>query len=256
MKKKKGSRGLHGQVIHELGRRIISGEFPAGQPLPGQDECCELLNVSRSVLREALRVLAAKGLVEARPKAGTFVRSRDHWNFLDADMLEWRLATEDFDKVMDELYELRQMLEPLAASLAATNAKLHDFKKIGEAYDEMEAAGEDENAVEPDLKFHRAIIAASGNQLFASLGQVVEAALTVTFRIGAHNPKGQRYSLELHKNILDAIVDRDGPAARLAMQKLIEYSKETVLLIRASHGRKTRNVKSYAAAARRRQRST
>ncbi|HEV3313000.1 MAG TPA: FadR/GntR family transcriptional regulator [Chloroflexota bacterium] len=238
--KKNRSQGLHGRVIHDLGRRIVSGEFTAGAPLPGQEECCALLGVSRSVLREALRVLAAKGLVEARPKAGTFVRPREAWNFLDSDVLEWRLQTPEFDKVMDQLYELRQMVEPVGAFLAASKAKLPDFQKIGQAYEEMAAAGDDEHVVEPDLKFHRAIIAASGNDLFASLGRVVEAALLVSFRIGVDNPKGQAHSLEMHKAILDAIVDRDGPAARLAMQKLIEYSKQTMLLIRANRRGKRR----------------
>src|SRR5688572_5540598 len=141
--KKKRSRGLHGRVIDDLGRRIISGEFVAGAPLPGQEECCALLGVSRSVLREALRVLAAKGLVDARPKAGTFVRPRVAWNSLDPDVLDWRLATAEFDKVMDELYELRQMVEPTAAFLAASKAKLVDFQRMAEAYEEMAAAGDD-----------------------------------------------------------------------------------------------------------------
>jgi DNA-binding FadR family transcriptional regulator len=224
--------GLHARVIHDLGRRIVSGELSVGAPLPPQDECCALLGVSRSVLREALRVLAAKGLVDARPKAGTYVRSREAWNFLDPDVLEWQLATAEADKVIDQLYELRQMVEPLAASLAASRAKLADFQRMGQAYDEMAAAGDNERIVEPDLKFHRAIIAASGNELFGTLGRVVESALLVSFRIGSGNPQGQNHSLELHKAILDAIVERDAAAARLAMQKLIDYSRQTVLHIR------------------------
>ena len=242
--KKNGSRGLHGRVIHELGKKILTGEFPAGQALPGQEACCQQLGVSRSVLREALRVLAEKGLVEARPKAGTFARPREFWNFLDADVLEWRMATDGFDSVVDQLYELRHMLEPLAASLAASNAKLHDFKKMGEAYDRMKAAGGGEALVQPDLDFHRAMIAAGGNDLFSSLGRVVESALTVSFKIGADNPRGQTHSLELHKKILDAIVARDGAAARAAMQELIEYSRQTVLLLRSSRRGVTRTVKS------------
>jgi DNA-binding FadR family transcriptional regulator len=234
----KRSRGLHGRVIADLGRRIVCGEFSAGAPLPGQVDCCSLLAVSRSVLREAVRVLAAKGLVDARPKAGTFVRPREDWNFLDPDVLEWRLQTNESEKVLDQLYELRQMVEPLAASLAATRAKLPDFQKMDQAYNEMAAAGDCESVVEPDLKFHRAIIAASGNDLFASLGKVVEAALTVSFRIGTGNPQGQKQSLEMHKVILDAIIDRDGPAARLAMHNLIQYSRETVVEIRSRYRRK------------------
>ncbi len=105
-------------------------EFPAGAPLPAQEECCELLGVSRSVLREALRVLAAKGLVDARPKAGTFVKPREDWNFLDPEVLAWRLETSEAERVFDQLYELRQMVEPVAAALAASKAKLPDLQKI------------------------------------------------------------------------------------------------------------------------------
>lgn len=249
-KKKGRSRGLHGRVVHDLGRRIISGEFAAGSPLPPQHECCALLGVSRSVLREALRVLAAKGLLDARPKAGTYVRPRDAWNFLDPDILEWRLAGAGAEEVVDQLYELRQMVEPIAASLAASKAKLGDFRNMGQAYDDMVAASDDERIVEPDLRFHRAIIAASGNELFASLGRVVESALLVSFRIGTGNPQGQEHSLELHKTILDAIVDRDPTAARLAMQKLIEYSRQTVLEIRAK--RRTSSVSKSPSRQRRR----
>lgn len=229
----KQGRGLHGRVIHDLGRRIISGEFPPDAPLLGQDECCAQLGVSRSVLREALRVLAAKGLVHARPKAGTFVTSRDQWNFLDPEILAWRLETADADRVIDQLYELRQMVEPLAASLAASKAKLADFQRMGRAYDAMVAAGDDESVVDPDLEFHRAIIAASGNDLFASLGKVIESALAVAFRIGVRNPQGQGQALQMHKALLDAIVERDPAMARLAMQTLIDYSRNTVASIRA-----------------------
>ena len=232
--------GLHARVIQDLGKRIITGEFPAGAPLPGQDECCALLGVSRSVLREALRVMAAKGLIEARPKAGTFVRPREAWNFADRDILEWRLQSSECDKVVDELYDVRQMIEPAAAFAAASKAKLHHFRKIGEAYDEMAAAGDGEDSIGPDLEFHRAIIAASGNDLLSALGQVIEAALTVSFRFGIANPHGQQHSLKMHKTILDAIVERDAAAARLAMQQLIEYSKRTVLLVRSNRGKQAR----------------
>lgn len=226
-----GAKGLHGRVIQELGRAIVSGEFPPASPLPGQEECCARLGVSRTVLREALRVLAAKGLVDPRPKAGTFVRPREKWNFLDPDILEWRFQTDERPQVLDQLYELRHMVEPTAAFLAASRAKLHDFRRMGEAFDAMVAAGRGVDSVEPDLAFHRAIIAASGNDLFTSLGSAVESALTVSFRIGADNPDGHEQSLAMHKAIMDAIVDRNGSAARTAMQKLIDYSKRTVLRV-------------------------
>ena len=234
------NKGLHGRVIQDLGQAILSGEFPPGSTLPGQEECCARLGVSRTVLREALRVLAAKGLVDARPKAGTFVLPRENWNFLDPDILEWRLRSEDRDAVLEQLYELRHMVEPTAAFLAASRAKLQDFRRMGEAFDAMAAAGRTHDSIESDLAFHRAIIEASGNDLFASLGRVVESALVISFRIGADNPDGTGHSLAMHKAILDAIVDRNGTEARVAMRKLIDYSKGTVARVSESKGSEAR----------------
>ncbi len=221
-------RGLHGRVVNDLGRRIVSGGYPAGGPLPGQDELCAQLAVSRTVLREALRVLTTMGLVDARPKAGTFVRPRVAWNFLDPDVLGWWLETDEQELAIEKLYEMRQMVEPMAAYLAARRAKLDDFRRIGDAFDRMAAAELGPESIEPDLDFHRGIIAASGNELFIALGRVVESALRLSFRIGAENPEGSAHSLELHRTILNAIVDRDANAARVAMQALIDYSKQVV----------------------------
>src|SRR5688572_3954617 len=100
------SRGLHERVIEEIGKGIVSGEFTPGKALPGEAELCSLLGVSRTALREALRVLASKGLVEPKRKIGTQVCPSERWNFLDADILSWLLEAPDCSQVIDELYEL------------------------------------------------------------------------------------------------------------------------------------------------------
>jgi DNA-binding FadR family transcriptional regulator len=224
--KKLTRRGLHEHVIEEIGRGILSGEFSPGKPLPSEAELCGTLSVSRTALREALRVLAAKGLVEATPKIGTLVRLVEHWNFLDADILSWRLLGRDSDRVVGELYELRHLIEPIAASLAAKNAKAADLELMREAYREMQAAGDDGAKIsEPDLKFHRAIIRASGNQMFSSLAHVLGAALSANFDLVRDAPRGHRHSMPLHKKVLDAIADGNSAVARLAMQNLIEDSQ-------------------------------
>lgn len=251
MKKENRSSGLHGRVVNELGRRIVSGEFPAGAHLPNQGECCDLVGASRSVLREALRVLAAKGMVEARPKAGTFIRPRADWNFLDADILEWSLETPEAINVLRHLYELRHMVEPVTASMAAKRAKLEDFIAIGKAYEEMAASHYDHRIIEPDLRFHRAIIAASGNEVFVSLGKVIESTLKIAFHIGSRNTQSQQESLDMHKAVLDAIVERDSSAARAAMETLIEYSQETVISIHASSEKQSRDKGEDDSASRR-----
>jgi DNA-binding FadR family transcriptional regulator len=225
--------GLHERVIDAIGQGIVGGEFQEESPLPTEAEMCKTLGVSRTALREALRVLAAKGLVEARRKVGTLVRARERWNYLDPDVLAWRLRGKDADGAIRELYELRHLIEPLAAALAARNAKPADLQKLREAYEEMLAAGDDGARIAgPDLRFHQAIIAASGNRLFSSLGHVLGSALAVNFDLVQNAPRGHRHSMPAHRKVLDAIDDKNAAAARLAMQKLIEESQHDARSVR------------------------
>jgi DNA-binding FadR family transcriptional regulator len=235
-------KGLHSQVVDEIGRRIISGELAAGKPLPSEAELCSTLGVSRTALREALRVLAAKGLVQARPKRGTLIRPVEDWNFLDADILTWRLDSDkDSIRVVDELYELRHIIEPIAASLAASHATARDLKDIREAYQDMSDAGDDGEAIhDPDVRFHRAIIRASGNSLFSSLAHTMTAALSVNFLMVRDDPAGHIVSLPDHKKVMDAIAAHDASAARLAMQRLIDYSQGQARLMRRKNSRSGR----------------
>jgi DNA-binding FadR family transcriptional regulator len=227
------SRGLHEGMIEEIGRRIICGEFAPGNPLPSEAELCQVLEVSRTALREALRVLAAKGLVEAKRKIGTIVRPSETWNYLDADILSWLLQAQEADRVIGELYELRHLIEPIAASLAARNANAADVHALREACRDMELAGDDGEQIKaPDMRFHRAIIEASGNRLFSSLAHVIGAALAVNFDLVSKAPRGQKHSMPAHRRVLDAIANRDAPAARLAMQKLIEDSQQDARAVR------------------------
>jgi DNA-binding FadR family transcriptional regulator len=234
------ARGLHEQVIEEIGKRILSGELTPGKALPPEAQLCSALGVSRTALREALRVLASKGLVEPRRKLGTLVRPRQHWNFLDADILSWQLETGEAERVIGELYELRHLIEPIAASLAAQNARAADLQLLREAYEEMRAAGDDgERIAIPDLKFHQTIIAASGNRLFSSLAHVIAAALAVNFELIRNAPRGHIHSMPAHKSVLDAIADHDARAARVAMQQLIEDSQRDARAVRRTRGRRT-----------------
>lgn len=244
--------GLHEHVIREIGRRIISGELPSGEALPSEAQLLESLGVSRTALREALRVLSAKGLVEAKPKKGTIVRPTQAWNFLDPDVFAWRLDSEEFERVVTELHELRHIIEPVAASLAATNAESSDIDVLQSAYREMEACANDDRAfVDPDVRFHLAIMAASGNSLLTSLGQVIGVALREYFAIGIHNPEGQVPSLPYHKAVLDAIVAGKASAARRAMERVVEHSERDARQIRQWRNRRTRDARSKGRTVRR-----
>ncbi len=238
-------RGLRQHVVDEIGQRIVAGEYKPGAPLPGEMHLCTALGVSRTALREALRELAAKGMVDAKPKVGTVVKSEDSWNFLDEDILGWRLKTSDAERVISELYELRQFIEPVAAFLAAKNATENDIAAMRTAYSQMLAAGEDgEKYTQPDLEFHRAIIAASGNRLFSSLARAISAALLINFDFLRIPPRGHAYFMKGHKAVLDAIAGCDAVGARLAMQDLLKDSHQDADAL----GRKARGKRSAGSA--------
>src|SRR6476660_7156500 len=135
-------RGLHGSVVHEIGVRILEGELKPGDTLPDNGSLAEP-EVSRTVVREAIKVLAAKGLVESRPKTGTRVRPRTDWNLLDPDVLAWQFAAGPFTRFIEDLFELRQMIEPQAAAMAARRAGPVEIERIEQAYLGMEEAGND-----------------------------------------------------------------------------------------------------------------
>ena len=243
------ARGLHEHVIVEIGRRIISGEYAPGMALPGETALCSVLGVSRTALREALRVLASKGLVDPKRKIGTLVLPTERWNFLDADILSWLLEAPDSERAIGELYELRHLIEPIAASLAAQHARAADVEILRGAYEEMRVAGDDgERIAGPDLKFHRAIIAASGNRLFSSLAHVIAAALALNFELVRDAPRGHTHSMPAHEKVLDAIADHDASGARVAMQQLIEDSQRDAVAVRKATPRRRVRANSRRAA--------
>ncbi len=134
------TRSLHGHVVRELGRRIVVGDLQPGDVLPREEVLAESMEVSRTALREALKVLSAKGLIEARPKTGTRVRPKDAWNQLDADVLSWRCASMPTDDFIEKLVEMREIIEPAAAASAAKRRTTAQLAKIDHAYRKMEAA--------------------------------------------------------------------------------------------------------------------
>jgi DNA-binding FadR family transcriptional regulator len=216
-------RSLHGQVAHDLGRRILSGLVKPGDFLPSETELSHRLGVSRTALREAIKVLAGKGLIESRPKTGTRVRPREAWNFLDPDVLSWACDSAAPEQYVDSINELRLVIEPAAAALAAERATPEDVSRMEEALGAMGAAGTNLAAlIGPDKAFHRAILQATGNEMFRSLGNIVEMALTIALRAHMTNPASYRSSLALHGTIFKAIRRGDAHAARKAAQLLIE----------------------------------
>lgn len=223
-------RGLVGQVVLSVGTDIMSGRIKPEQALPREAEWAKALGVSRTVLREATKVLISKRLVESRPKAGTKVRAEADWNVLDPDVLSWRLEAAPREQIVRELFELRRILEPAIAARAAEKATEKEIKALAVAYAAMERSADDaENFIHPDSDFHKTIVRSVENRMVDALGSVIEAALTISLRLSLDAPDGQRPSLPLHKKVLDAIQRRDRTGAARAMELLIDNAQQDAL---------------------------
>ena len=223
---------IHLRVGDQLGLAIIRGEYAPGTILPSELRLCEMLGVSRTAMREAIRGLIAKGLVESRPKLGTRVRSTEYWNHLDPDVLRWRLQETDTESYLRKMFELRRATEPAASSIAAENADEEDRERLKLAFQAMVDAGSD-NAlfVDADLAFHRAIYLATHNEFFWPLGQLFSIALKEMFRIaalGSHRPR----AIVEHNDLLKAIVEGKPDLARAAANTLLGNATDDIKRIR------------------------
>jgi len=213
---------LCGQVVHDLGRRIVRGEVQPGDALPQEPSLCEELGVSRTVVREAVKVLTAKGLVDSRPKRGTVVRPNRAWNMLDAEVLQWRIEADPDGQHLSHLTELRLAIEPVAAAMAASRASDKDLEPIAEAFAEMvDSVTSLEKFLEADQRFHVEVLHASGNPFFAPVANVVSSALLSSLRVTNRKPEDNVTSLPVHERVLKAIRARDSAGAEKAMKALL-----------------------------------
>lgn len=218
------ARSAHDLVVHGIGRRIVAGHYPIGSTLPGDADLMERFTVSRSVLREALKTLAAKGLIEPKTKVGTRILEEKRWNMFDADILSWRLQRGADAPFFENLFDIRQALEPLAAASASLRRSDDDIRRIEAAWRRMGPPEQTrEGFTAADLDFHRAILDASGNPFLHSIGSVIETALAAAFALSAPVDDPERFALALrqHRTILDAIIARDADAASAAMTVVI-----------------------------------
>ncbi|SCG39036.1 DNA-binding transcriptional regulator, FadR family [Micromonospora coxensis] len=220
-------RGLHGEVVELLGRRILSGELNDGETLdvPGLEQ---ELDISRSVLREALRVLKAKGLVDARPKRGTFVQPRTEWRLLDPDVVRWQFEGRDDSQFLDDLAEMRGIIEPAGARLAALRRTDEDIAALEQAIDLMSAAAHgDGDAVDADIAFHRALLAATHNELLVRMEVVLETGLAARDRL-VHGAMHDDDPTPAHAAVLDAVKAGDPEAAAAAAGELLAKSRRDI----------------------------
>jgi DNA-binding FadR family transcriptional regulator len=224
------SRSIHDYLARKLGQEIVGGTYQPGDQLPNEIELGKHLSVSRTALREAYRVLAAKGLITSRPNVGTRVRGRADWNMLDADVLRWHLAAGPDEVFVVDLFELRQIFEPAAAARAARAGSPEAIARIVEAYDEMARSKDGSgDLIGADVRFHQAILAATHNPMLTGLGAMIHTALVGSFTLGW--PSAATMSdvrLSQHKAILDAIRAHDAEHARACSAALLEVSMDDV----------------------------
>jgi DNA-binding FadR family transcriptional regulator len=216
-------------VAREIANLIVSGAWQEGVTLPREIELASQFEVSRTSIRESLSILKAKGLIAARQKAGTHVRERINWNMLDAELLEWTWAQRPREEFARQLLQMRRIVEPEAAAICAERGSDADLARIERAFREMNAAGMDSRAYsEPDLRFHRGILTATGNEFLVAFGATVEAALRMSFELSTLNPGAPRKSLPYHRAILDEIWARNPGGARAAMHRLMDLTERNI----------------------------
>lgn len=216
---------LHGILARDLGMLIVSGRYKPGDVLDGEIEASDRLNVSRSAYREAVRILAAKGLVESRPKTGTRVSPREKWHLLDPDVLSWIFRHEPDEHLLRSLFELRKVVEPEAASLAAQRRTEAHVKTMETALAIMaEHSLATEVGRSADQDFHAALLDASGNPFLVTLTSSVSAAIAWTTIFKQRNRPLLRDPVPDHRRVLDAIAAGDPEAAHRAMAELIDMA--------------------------------
>lgn len=216
-------RNLTYSLVQDLGRQIVTHAYGVQNPFPVESELCRRYGVSRPVLREAVKMLTAKGLLTARPRHGTHVQSEERWNMLDPDVLGWLLERKFDNGLLVQFTQMRLGIEPEAAAMAALHASPAQQQALRDAIARMEAAerGEDDPLLS-DIAFHVAILDASNNRFFQQLTEFVETALRFSIR-RTNARKGVRLaSVAEHRAVADAVLSGDVDAARLNHRALIQ----------------------------------
>ena len=229
--------GLHAQVLEHLGLAICEGRLAAGDVLRSE-EFEEELKVSRSVIREVLRVLSAMGMVASRRRVGVQILPPTQWNLFDPLIIRWRLATADRLAQLRSLAELRTAVEPQAARLAADRAEPDQVSELIRLSGQMWAAGRNGDADEflrLDVLFHQLLLTASGNDMFSQLDRLVAEVLLGRSHYGLVPDLPHDEALQLHMDIAAAVQARNGAAAHSAMERIVERSMEETMDFWAKH---------------------
>jgi GntR family galactonate operon transcriptional repressor len=224
---------MSAQIERAIGARIVAGEFAPGDALPIESELCETYGVSRTTIREAMKRLAAKRLVDVSPKVGTRVLPFADWNLLDRDVLAWRLAAQFDRKIVEDIFEMRLAFEPRASFLAARDGTAADHELIVHHCADLATAYAENSSPrdvsEAALEFHLAVINASRNGLFITIGSAIKSALRASFEMLQKRAARPSEDVELHENVANAIASRRPREAAQAMEKLLDAARARLL---------------------------
>lgn len=221
-------KNFHHQIVDAIGGSIVAGDFAEGEQLPTEDQLAQTYGASRLSIREAMKSLASKGLVSIRPRTGTHVQARQEWNLFDPAVLAWYGNLPNDRKLLEDLMELRQAIEPVAAKLAAKRARPQDIDAIRIAFSAMEEAKNKQSYIEADLLFHDAVIKSSGNQFMIQLGTALSAVWRTSFQASSDDWGPDPQALALHRTLLDAITGKKPAAAEQAVLALIRRAASRI----------------------------
>lgn len=224
------SETLSKRISRALLTRILRGDIPVGNALPSEGELASQFDVSRPVVREAVKELAVLGVVESRQGRSTRVTPEDGWNPFAPGLLSARLAVGGVDAFLLELLELRRLIETGAAALAASRATPEDVKRMRTAFEQMDNLSDLERFTDADIAFHQAMLASTGNQLLARLIEMIGPVLRIGRRISLERrPHGPADSQRGHRRVLEAIEAHDPDAAREAMREHLGWTADLTL---------------------------
>jgi DNA-binding FadR family transcriptional regulator len=230
----------HDQIARVLGSEILAGVHKPGANMPPEPELLARFQISRTVLREVMKTLAAKGMVVSKTRVGTRVRDPVNWNFFDAEVLSWKVALGMDQEFRSNLVEIRRAVEPRAAALAAERATTEDIHELRVCIAKMRAEGHNSRSfAEADRDFHLAVGAASKNPLMRSMAAVIEVALIASFSLSSPVDRREQEvsTTDAHESIVDAIAAHDADAAAKAMMAVIDMGDERIRSKLAAGGR-------------------
>lgn len=231
-------KNVHGNTVDHLGEAIVVGRYAVGASIPPEPVLCQELGVSRTVVREAVKSLIAKGLMTTGPKVGARVLPEDQWNWFDPDVIGWQSKAGLTLEFMRDLQDLRRVVEPAAMRLTAQRAAARDIVEVEAAYAGMKRAVEEGgDYVTHDLLFHQGLLRACGNRMLVQMSKALGALLRTGFEISIRRKGGPLTSLPLHREVLDAVIAHDPDRAETAIRVLIDGAHDDIEEVLASHRR-------------------